>query len=84
MIPAITFLGWEILTPFLPAALKALSLVHYLGSLSPVPVSQGPFALLATPVPAWLAITGLLGFSAAMLAVASWKAKRLEITYSVD
>jgi ABC-type transport system involved in multi-copper enzyme maturation permease subunit len=84
MVPAILFLGWEILTPFLPKILKALSLVHYLGSLNPVPVSQGPFALLASPVPAWLAVSGLLGFSAVMLALAAWKARHLEITYSVD
>ncbi len=49
MVPAVVFLGWELLTPFLPQLLKSLSLVHYLVSFTPVPVTVAAFAILAQP-----------------------------------
>ncbi len=84
MVPAVIFLGWEVATPFLPAALKAISIVHYLGSLLPVPPVMGPLAMLAQPVSPWLAILGLLASIAVLLGLAVRKAKRLEVTYSAD
>ena len=84
MVPAVLFLGWEILTPFLPALLKALSFVHYLVSFAPVPVSLGAFALLARPVSWWVAVLALLLSSAVLVFLASLVARRLEVTYSVD
>jgi ABC-type transport system involved in multi-copper enzyme maturation permease subunit len=84
MVPAVLFLGWEVLTPFLPALLKALSFVHYLVSFAPVPVSLGAFALLARPVSWWVAVLALLLSSAILVYLASLVAKRLEVTYSVD
>ena len=83
-VPAVLFLGWEVLTPFLPAALKRISVVHYLASLRPVPVAEGPFALLAQPVTAWAAAFALLLGSAVLTTLAVWKAARLEVTYSTD
>lgn len=84
MVPAILFLGWETLTPFLPAFLKSLSFVHYLVSFAPVPVSLGAFALLARPVAWWLALLALLGSTIVLLFLASRVAARLEVTYSAD
>ncbi len=84
MVPAILFLGWETLTPFLPAFLKVLSFVHYLVSFAPVPVSLGAFALLARPVPWWIALVALFVSSALLVFVASRVARRLEVTYSAD
>lgn len=84
MVPAVLFLGWEILTPFLPGFLKLLSIVHYLGSLEPVPISQGPFALMAQPVPGWLAVAALIAISVGLLALGAWKTRGLEITYSSE
>ncbi|MCU0302895.1 MAG: hypothetical protein MUC56_02400 [Thermoanaerobaculales bacterium] len=84
MVPAVLFLGWEIATPFLPGLLKLLSVVHYLGSLEPVPVSQGPFALIAQPVPPLIAVLALLAIAAALVAVAARAMRRLEITYSTE
>jgi len=84
MVPAILFLGWETLTPFLPAFLKSLSFVHYLVSFAPVPVSLGAFALLARPVAWWLALLALLGSTVVLLFLASRVAARLEVTYSAD
>ncbi|MEE4272367.1 MAG: ABC transporter permease [Thermoanaerobaculales bacterium] len=84
MVPAVVFLGWEVATPFLPGFLKMLSVVHYLGSLEPVPISQGPFALMAQPVPGWLAVLALLLIAAGLIVLAAWKARRLEITYATE
>ena len=84
MVPAVLFLGWELLTPFLPAYLKVFSVVHYLGSLEPVPISHGPFALLAQPVPGWLAVVALIAISGGLLALAAWRTKSLEVTYSSE
>lgn len=84
MVPAVLFLGWETLTPFLPTILKVLSFVHYLVSFAPVPISLGAFALLARPVPWWIALLALLASSAALVFFASRVARRLEVTYSAD
>jgi ABC-type transport system involved in multi-copper enzyme maturation permease subunit len=84
MVPAVLFLGWETLTPFLPTFLKVLSFVHYLVSFAPVPVSLGAFALLARPVPAWIALLAIFVSSAALVYIASRVARRLEVTYSAD
>ena len=84
MVPAVLFLGWETLTPFLPTFLKVLSFVHYLVSFAPVPVSLGAFALLAKPVPWWIALLALIVSSAALVFFASRVARRLEVTYSAD
>jgi ABC-type transport system involved in multi-copper enzyme maturation permease subunit len=84
MVPALIFLGWETLTPFLPALLKSLSFVHYLVSFAPVPVSLGAFALLARPVAWWVALLALLASSAILVFLASRAARRLEVTYSAE
>ena len=84
MVPALLFLGWEVATPFLPPALKALSFVHYLSSLLPVPPSLGPLALLTRPVDPWLAGCGLLAATTVLLVLAVRKARRLEVTYAAE
>lgn len=84
MVPAILFLGWESLTPFLPPFLKAFSFVNYLNSLAPVPPQLGAFALLAEPVARWKAVLGLLVAIVVLLWLSSRKAKRLEITYATE
>ncbi len=84
MVPAVLFLGWEILTPFLPTFLKYVSFVHYLVSFAPVPVTLGAFALLAEPVPRWIALLALPAASTALVFVATRAARRLEVAYSAD
>jgi ABC-type transport system involved in multi-copper enzyme maturation permease subunit len=84
MVPAVLFLGWETLTPFLPTFLKILSFVHYLVSFSPVPVSLGAFALLAQPVPSGLALLALLLSTAALVYLSTRAARGLEVTYSAE
>ena len=82
MIPAAAILGWEWLNVFLPAVLKKISVIHYLVSLCPVPFDAGPFALPAEPTPVPLAIGGLLLLVVALLWVAIYKARRLEVLYT--
>ncbi len=84
MIPALIFLGWEMLTPFLPPLLKSLSFVHYLASFVPVPVTLGAFTILARPVSWWFALFALLMSSAVLVFLASRAARRLEVTYSAE
>ena len=84
MIPAAAILGWEWINFLLPPALKKISVIHYLHSLCPLPVANGPFALPAEPTPAPLAIGGLLTLIAVLLALAMRRARRLEVSYGAE
>ncbi len=84
MVPAILFLGWEVLTPFLPPFLKAISVVHYLNSLVPVPPKLGPLALISQPVAPWIAVLGLAVVTGVALLLCVRKARRLEVTYATE
>lgn len=84
IIPALIVYGWEWINFLLPPLLKKISIIHYLHSLVPVPVNEGPFAIVGDPTPAWLAITGMLIVTAIVLALASLRIRRMEINYSSD
>lgn len=81
IIPALVVYGWEWLNFLLPPLLKKISVIHYLHSLVPVPVNEGPFAVVGEPTPAWISIPGLLIVTAVVLAVASVRIRRMEIKY---
>jgi ABC-type transport system involved in multi-copper enzyme maturation permease subunit len=81
IIPALLVYGWEWINFLLPPVLKKISVIHYLHSLSPVPVPEGPFAMVAEPTPAYLSIPGLLIVTAAVLVLASLQIRRMEINY---
>jgi ABC-type transport system involved in multi-copper enzyme maturation permease subunit len=83
-IPAIALFGWEWLNFLLPPGLKRLSIVHYLESSCPVPVPQGPLAVPADAPNPWLAIPSLLLLTAALLAFAMWKVRRMEVRYEEE
>jgi len=83
-IPAVAIFGWEWLNFLLPPVLKRISIVHYLESLCPVPLSKGPLALLADAPSPWLAIPGLLLLVAVLLAFAAWKVQRMEVRYEEE
>lgn len=84
IIPALVLYGWEWLNFLLPPLLKKISVVHYLHSLLPVPVSEGPFAVVAEPTPAWIAVSSLVIVTALVLIVASYRIRRMEISYGSD
>ena len=69
---------------FLPAALKKISVIFYLESLTPVPMAQGPFALIAEPVSAWLAVPGLILFVAIVLVASGLRVRTMQIDYGQD
>jgi ABC-type transport system involved in multi-copper enzyme maturation permease subunit len=84
IIPALLLYGWEWINFLLPPVLKKISVIHYLNSLVPVPVSEGPFAVVAEPTPAWIAIPSMLGVTLVVLILASYRIRHLEIRYGSD
>ena len=83
-IPAVIVFGWEGINFLLPPLLKKISMIHYLESLCPVPVSLGPFALPADAPSPWLAVPGIFLLTAVLLAISGWKIRRMEISYEED
>ena len=84
IIPALMLYGWEWINFLLPPLLKKISVIHYLNSLVPVPISEGPFAVVAEPTPAWISIPGLLIVTALVLIAAGTRIHRMEIRYGSD
>ncbi len=84
IVPAGAVLGWESLNFLLPPALKKISVIHYLKGMVPLPMSEGPFAVVAEPPSVWLSVAGLLVLTVAVLALASFMLRRFEIRYGDD
>ena len=84
IIPALVLYGWEWLNFLLPPLLKKISVIHYLHSLVPVPVSEGPFAVVAEPTPAWIAVPSLVLVTLLVLVIASYRIRHMEIRYGSD
>lgn len=84
ILPAGAVLVWELMNFLLPPFLKRISVIYYIKGLCPVPLSEGPFAVLTQPPPAWLSILGLLLFSIAVLVVGGLRVRRMEIHYAQD
>lgn len=81
---ALALFGWESVLFLLPPFLKLASVLFYLESLLPYRPPVGPLAILADPPPALASIAGLLLFATFVLALAGWRARRMEIAYSTD
>jgi ABC-type transport system involved in multi-copper enzyme maturation permease subunit len=84
IIPALVLYAWELINFLLPPVLKKISVIHYLNSLLPIPVQEGPFAVVVEPTPAWLAIPGLLLITGLVLAAAAYRIRHLEINYGSE
>ncbi len=84
IIPGLMLYGWEWINFLLPPLLKKISVIHYLTSLVPVPMSEGPFAVLVEPTPAWISVPSLLLFTGVVLFLASLHIRRMEISYAGD
>ncbi|MCD9186127.1 MAG: hypothetical protein LUM44_06825 [Pyrinomonadaceae bacterium] len=84
IIPALFLYGWEWINFLLPPLLKKVSVIHYLHSLVPVPMSEGPLAVLAEPTPAWISVPSLILFTGIVLFLASRHIRRMEISYAGD
>ena len=83
-IPALAVMGWEAIHFLLPPLLKKISVIHYLQSLCPVPMSEGPFAILADAPSPWLSIPGLLLLSAVFVAISAWRIRGMEVMYEEE
>jgi ABC-type transport system involved in multi-copper enzyme maturation permease subunit len=84
IIPALLLYGWEWLNFLLPPLLKKISVIHYLNSLVPVPISEGPFAVISDPTPAWIAIPSMLLVTLLILVIAAYRTRHMEIRYGSD
>ena len=84
IIPALLLYGWEWINFLLPPLLKKVSVIHHLNSLTPVPLSEGPFAVVAEPTPAWIAIPSMLLVTLLVLVLASYRIRHMEIRYGSD
>jgi ABC-type transport system involved in multi-copper enzyme maturation permease subunit len=84
IIPALLLYGWEWINFLLPPLLKKISVIHYLNSLLPVPISEGPFAVVGEPTPAWISVPGLLIVTALVLIGAGARIRRMEVKYGSD
>lgn len=84
IIPALLLYGWEWLNFLLPPLLKKISVIHYLNSLVPVPISEGPFAVVADPTPAYIAVPSMLVVTIIVLILAAYRIRHMEIRYGSD
>src|SRR2546429_4203867 len=84
IIPALLLYGWEWIHFLLPPLLTKIRVIHSLNSLFTVPISEGPFAVVAEPTPAWIALPGLLIVTVLVLIVAGSRIRRMEIRYGSD
>lgn len=75
------FFTWEWFQFLLPPLLKQISVVHYLKALTPVPISEGPFALLADPTPVPLAILQVAIYATLTVSLAAWVSNRTDLDY---
>ncbi len=88
VVPALVVVVWESVNNVLPMPLKLISVVFYLEPLLPVEVPATGLAALfsvpAEPLPASLAIPGLLLVTALILLLACLRTRTLQIDYSGD
>lgn len=84
IIPAVLLYGWEWLNFLLPPILKKVSVIHYLNSLVPVPLNEGPLAVIADPTPAWIAIPSMIVVTMLVLIIAAYRIRHMEIRYGSD
>jgi hypothetical protein len=50
----------------------------------PVPMNEGPFAVMAEPTPAWISVPSLIIFTIIVLILAGLHIRRMEISYIGD
>jgi hypothetical protein len=91
IIPTAIVLLWEGINPFLPAALKKISMIYYLQSLCPVVATPedvpGFVHLLISPVqPASksVAVLSIVILTGVVLVVAARLSRKIEINYSTE
>jgi hypothetical protein len=88
IIPGAMLMGWEAAAPIFPAWAQRLSVTFYLKHLCPVKLPvEGPmaiFTIVAEPVSPFIAISGLLSLTIAILVISCFLIHRLEVTYTAE
>lgn len=84
IIPALIVYGWEWLNFLLPPVLKKISIIHYLHTLAPVPISEGPMATVVTATSAWISVPSMILFTAIVLFLAGIRIRHTEISYGSE
>jgi ABC-type transport system involved in multi-copper enzyme maturation permease subunit len=88
IVPGVFVLLWETFHAVLPSLLQKLSVMFYLKQLCPVSLPpedwMALFTVVAEPVPAWIAVPGLLSLCTAILVFACLRIRRMEISYLAD
>ena len=85
IIPSLLLYGWEWINFLLPPLLKKISVIHYLNSLMPVPLSEGgSLAVVAEPTPAWIAVPSMVVVTLLVLILAAYRTRHMEIRYGSD
>jgi ABC-type transport system involved in multi-copper enzyme maturation permease subunit len=79
--PALVVFSWEGIHFLLPPLLKQVSVIHYLQSLCPVKISEGPIAILSDAPAPWISVVGLSALALVLVAISAWKIQRMEIAY---
>jgi hypothetical protein len=75
------FFAWEWFEFLLPPMLKQVSVVHYLKALTPVPIAEGPFALLADPTAAPVVVLQVALYAAIAVAISALVTSRVDLDY---
>ena len=88
ILPGIVVLLWETFHAVLPSLLQKLSVMFYLKQLCPISLppegAMALFTVVSEPVPAWIAVPGLLCLCSGILVFACLKLRRAEISYLAD
>lgn len=82
LIPLVLVVGWETIHFLLPPALKVFSIIFYLKGLLPIPLDEGPLAVIVAPPPLWVSILGMLGLCCLTVAGSVFILNRLEVNYT--
>lgn len=88
IIPGVIIMGWETIAPVFPSWAQHLSVTFYLKHLCPVTLpADGPmaiFTVVAEPVSPFIAIFGLCCLTVAILVLACFLIRRIEIMYTAE
>lgn len=82
LIPIVVIAGWEAIHFIMPPALKIFSIIYYLKGLLPIPLDEGPLAVIVAPPPVWVSIFGMFGLCLLTVTGSILLLKRLEVKYT--
>ncbi|HAJ76022.1 MAG TPA: hypothetical protein DCM64_06160 [Gammaproteobacteria bacterium] len=82
LIPIVLIAGWETTHFILPPALKIFSIIYHLKGLLPIPMDEGPLAVIVAPPPVWVSIFGMIGLCLLTVTATIFLLKHLEVKYT--